>query len=132
MLGCMQSMNRVDGVERSARRSRSEWEREVAQWRSSGRSAADYARERGVKAGTLLWWSAQLKRKRTPVRGVEATPVAFLPLHVRETHPERSVMATGSTIEVILGNGRRVRVVGQVDVEQLERVLAAAEGGDRC
>jgi hypothetical protein len=127
-------MNRVDGVERSARRSRSEWEREVARWRSSGRSAADYARERGIKAGTLLWWSAQLKRNpgQVPAASTEATPVAFLPLRVRQSPPERSVMATEPTLEVILGNGRRVRVAGRVDVEQLERVLAAAEGGARC
>lgn len=131
MLVYMQSMNRAVGVERSPRRSRSEWAREVVRWRSSGRSAADYAAEHGLKAGTLLWWSAQLKRKPTLAAAHDATPVAFLPLRVREAKSARSA-AEAASVEVILGNGRRVRVVGDVDVAQLERVLSAAEGGDRC
>jgi hypothetical protein len=35
-------------------------------------------------------------------------------------------------LEVVLGNGRRVRIVGEIDVEQLALVLEAAEGGESC
>lgn len=133
MLGCMQSMNQAGGVERRPRRTRSEWACEVAQWRGSGRSAAEYARERGLKHGTLLWWSTQLKRepKQEAAERADAPAVAFLPLRVRSPRPAASA-SEAACVEVILGNGRRVRVVGEVDVAQLARVLAAAEGGERC
>ena len=108
----------------------------MARWRSSGRSAADYAKERGLKAGTLLWWSGQLRRE--PLTDVAAQPtagdaVAFLPLRVRESESAQpaSVSQTAS-VEVILENGRRVRVLGDVDVGLLKRVLAAADGADPC
>ncbi len=41
--------------------------------------------------------------------------------------------ATRGRIEILLRNGRRVRVIGDIEVERLARVIAAAEGGAvRC
>ena len=40
----------------------SRWAARVQAWRSSGESAADYARGRGFEASTLRWWSSRIGR----------------------------------------------------------------------
>lgn len=110
------------------RRSRAEWTAEVAQWRKSGLGSAEYAQQRDLKRGTLLWWSRRVGKTsevRTP--SAAATPVMFVPLRIREDQTAALESSQGS-IEVILRNGRRVRVSGAVDGGALARVLDAAEG----
>jgi RNase P/RNase MRP subunit p29 len=94
-----------------------------------------YASQRGLKSGTLLWWSKRVETAsddRPQAQGA-AGRVSFVPLRVRQQSPDAStaVHATAS-IEVILSNGRRVRVTGEVDKADLARVLDAAEGGPGC
>jgi hypothetical protein len=112
------------------RRSRAEWTAEVRQWRKSGLGSAEYAKQRGLNRGTLLWWSRQVGVA-NEVRGAAPTTavasVTFVPLRVREDASE-SVSAGQGSIEVILCNGRRVRIAGAVDGCTLARVLDAAEG----
>jgi len=58
--------------------------------------------------------------------------VTFLPLRVREGQADAQTAPSppqSSSIEVILCNGRRVRIAGAVDSVALARVLDAAEGG---
>ncbi len=43
------------------RRSREGWKLRVAEYRRSGLSVAEFARRRGLKVGTLRWWSSQLR-----------------------------------------------------------------------
>lgn len=121
---------------RAERRSREDWTAEVSRWRRSGLGAAQYAAERGLKKSTLLWWSCQLgpilseptKRKDPNA----ATPVTFLPVHVREEPMPRGRANSTGRIEVVLCNGRRVRIRGEVDCEQLALVLEAADGECAC
>jgi hypothetical protein len=112
-----------------ARRTRAEWTVEVARWRKSGLGSAEYATQRGLKRGTLLWWSRQVGAVSVadgPVGAAGVKPVTFVPLRVREEHAE---VSTGQgAIEVILRNGRRVRIAGAVDGGILARVIDAAEG----
>jgi hypothetical protein len=111
------------------RRTRADWTAEVARWRKSGLGSAEYAVQRGLKRGTLLWWSRQIGAASAvePVVAASEAPVTFVPLRVREEHVEAKSMEQG-TIEVILCNGRRVRIAGAVDGGTLARVLDAAEG----
>jgi len=46
----------------TTKRSAAEWTDEVRAWRRSGRTAASYARRRGLKATTLSWWAWKLER----------------------------------------------------------------------
>ena len=128
MLSCMQNTTTKRAYR--VRRSRAEWTAEIIQWRKSGLGSAEYATQRGLKRGTLLWWSRQVGAA-NEVRGAAptaaVTPVAFVPLRVREVPQESASTAQGS-IEVILCNGRRVRIAGAVDGGTLARVLDAAEG----
>ena len=114
---------------RRARRSRAEWTADVVRWRKSGLGSAEYAAEHGLERSSLLWWSSQLgpnidEREAHPS---SAAPVAFVPLRVREDKVAVEAPAPGY-IEVVLNNGRRVRVTGAVDGAELARVVAAVEG----
>ena len=134
MLGGMRNTNPEVGVGRGPRRSRSDWTAEIARWRESGLSATQYAQTHKLKVARLLWWSAKIKHGRngTETR-VDAGPgpVAFLPLRTRQARVESSA-SEAACIEVVLANGRRVRMIGSVDIAQLGRVLTAAEGGATC
>jgi hypothetical protein len=99
-------------------------------WRKSGLGSAEYAAEHGLERARLLWWSSLLgpnigEREAPPP---SAAPVAFVPLRVREDKVAVEAPAPGY-IEVVLNNGRRVRVTGVVDGAELARVVAAVEGG---
>lgn len=112
------------------RRSRAEWTAEVIQWRKSGLGSAQYAKQRDLNRGTLLWWSRQVgvaSDKRGAAPRAAPAAVTFVPLRVREEQLA-SVSAGQGSIEVILCNGRRVRIAGAVDGGTLARVLDAAEG----
>ena len=114
------------------RRSRAAWLEEVQRWRQSGQSAADYARQRGLHAGTLMVWGSKL-RGELAVVGPSARPsrVGFLPVHVSEPLGAGSAASSGQ-LEVVLRNGRRVVVSGDFGAERLARLLDIAEGGARC
>ena len=100
----------------------------MQQWRQSGQSAAEYAEAHDLDAGTLAAWASRLK-KEVGVRRVQTSKAGpdFLAVQVRQS---RALPVEG-TIEVVLANGRRVRVSGDFDIERVSRVLAAAEGGSR-
>jgi hypothetical protein len=122
--------NTTTAPAKRARRTRAEWTAEVGRWRKSGLGSAEYATQRGLKRGTLLWWSRQIDAVSVAdgAAGAAAVkPVTFVPLRVREEHAEAKSTGQG-TIEVILCNGRRVRIAGAVDGGILARVLDAAEG----
>jgi len=114
------------------RRSRAEWVEEVRRWRESGQSASEYAAEHGLHAGTLGGWASK-------VRGVEAAKSGgrrgreslFVPLRVAHVSPTSAKAGSGE-IEVVLLNGRRVRVSGNFDDEAVARLLSIVEGGARC
>jgi hypothetical protein len=105
---------------------------EVQRWRQSGQSAADYARQRGLHAGTLMVWGSKLRGELVVVApSAKPSRVGFLPVHVAE--PTEAGSATGNgQIEVVLRNGRRVLVSGDFGGERLARLLDIAEGGARC
>jgi hypothetical protein len=127
--------NMATKPERRARRSRAEWTAEVVRWRKSGLGSAEYAATRELKRSSLLWWSSQVGASavdRTAKR-VSASSTAFVPLRVREDKSDGEGVASGrGSIEVILSNGRCVRVTGAVDTAELVRVLNAVEGTGRC
>jgi hypothetical protein len=77
-------------------------------------------------------WGSKL-RGELVVAAPSAKPsrVAFLPVQVAEPLGAGSTMSSGQ-LEVVLRNGRRVLVSGDIGAERLARVLDIAEGGARC
>lgn len=99
---------------------------EAASWRESGQSAAEYARQRDLHAGTLMVWGSKLRSEVPAASGGRPAHAGFLPLRVSE--PARAAVAAGGQFEVVLRNGRRVLVSGEFGAERLARLLEIAEG----
>jgi len=90
----------------------------VKAWKQSGQSASGFARAHGVKATRLLRWAERL--------GVGSSrKVHFHPVRLVGTVGEKGA---GEGLEVVLVDGRRVRVPSGFAVEDLARVLAVLEG----
>jgi len=136
---------RVGGASRgkAARRSAAEWATEVAAWKQSGETSGAYARGHGISAATLLWWScrgsgptvhssveaktgAAVRRSRGA--GARAAGQRFLPVEVVTAAAETPRVE----VEVVLAGGRRVRVAGELTLDEFARLLEVVEGGGAC
>jgi transposase len=129
---------------RRARRTKGEWIREVTRWRRSGKTAPQYASDRGLNASTLAWWASRLgghaagQREASLVarrdeRGALALPT-FLPVQVVARKARESVTEVSAprAFEIVLANGRRVLAGSGCDLGELGRLLAVVEGGVSC
>jgi len=94
----------------------------VEAWRNSGETLSEFAGGYGVDPKRIARWASRLKRAR-------AETVQFHPVRVVGVEPGKD---PGSAIEILLVCGRRVRVAGGFDAEDLQRVLAVLEPGTRC
>ena len=124
---------------------------DVAAWKRSGKTAREYAEERGISAASLAWWSSQGSRRagqgdnasrrvvapgggpRTgaDTRGaVQVSAPAFLPVSIGDLPAATDTPRLRA--EVVLAGGRCVRVVGELTLEQFARLLDAVEGGESC
>jgi transposase len=128
MLAVMQQTTRENRVGKRARRTRSEWVDEVGRWRRSGQSAVEYAALHGLHPGTLAVWGSKIGKAAATST---ASGARFLPVRVADIGSETSE-AQRSEIEVVLANGRCVRLRGDVPSEVVARVLDLAERGGRC
>ncbi len=90
----------------------------VSAWRRSGKRVSEFAREYGLTSQRLVRWSERL-------RGGSRGRVRFHP--VRLVGGERG--GESVAIEVVLLDGKRVRVGEGFSSEELGRVLEVLEGG---
>lgn len=119
---------------RRARRSAAVWQAEVASWRTSGLTAAEYAKSRDIREGTLMGWASRLA-KGSPMRRTSAKkgPSShFIPVRVVPPPEPRLESAQRLAAEVILTSGRRVRLSGEFRLDQLGELLDALEGPKTC
>jgi hypothetical protein len=130
----MEQRTRERVTDKRARRSRAEWGEEVRQWKASGRSADEYAAVRGLNAGTLLVWSSKLRSERRHEGRSGMAELKFVPVRVAEREDTLKSGSQGaeSGIEIVLRNGRMIRIRGDVSARALCVVLEAVEGGERC
>lgn len=103
-----------------------DWAVRIKEWERSGLSGVEFGRRMGVSPGVLYAWKHRLRRK---------PAVAAKPLTGRKAPRFVEVEVIGSerrtesaAVEIVLSNGRVVRVTGGVEV--LAAVLRAAE--DAC
>lgn len=96
-----------------ARATKAIWKDRVEAWSASGASATEFAREHGLAASTLRWWSSHLKRAEAPrfVQLVPKTPTT--------TAPSDLVVEVGVA---------RVRVAAGFDAALLSDVVRALGG----
>ncbi len=141
-----------DGLEKARRGSKEReayWRRPLAEWSGSGLSKVAFCRKRGLSPSAFHWWKGELARRdgarsSRSVRpcsakgirsGVEtkAKP-AFVAVRVAAggvagaAVPPRANGRVEGGVEVVLRNGRRVRVGSGFEAEVLVRVVGVLEG----
>ena len=114
------------GMAESKKVRAAEWAKRVERWKRSGLSAEEFSAREGLRAARLSWWRWYLSRKE-PHRDVAApSKPQFVPARVVERGDTKPV---SSCLEVVLANGRVVRISGAVEPKLLMeaiRVLEAA------
>ena len=96
------------------------WRQVIARWKRSGLSVRAFCGAEGLNPMTFSGWRRELGRRDHP-------PPAFLPVHVVAEATEPSTVG----IEVVLANGRSVRVSAGFDPRTLVRVVELLEQGGR-
>ena len=106
---------------------RSEWAERVKQWQMSGLDAEEFAAHAGFKPKQLVWWRWKLRSAPSSSSPPPAPELRFLPVRVVDSAARAS--SAGVALEVLLPNGRVVRVAPGFDPAMLESVLSIASGG---
>lgn len=134
ILWCMRETISGGTSGKRPRRTKAAWLEIVQRWRRSGQTAGQYAQRHGLHAGTLAVWGTKLRSELTaatePVR--EGAVTGFLPVRVVGGSARSESQRESAELEVILRNGRRVLVRGDVGSDTLKRLLDLAEGGAAC
>ena len=104
---------------------------------ASGLSDSAFARKTGITGQRVSWWREKLGRRRPRGERQRRSKAAQGFVEVRAKKTKKGVAAvpaaTGGAreVEIRLVNGRSVLVPESVDLNLLERLLAAVEGR-RC
>ena len=95
--------------------SREIWAKRVAHWKSSGLTAAEYARRHKLGEASLKWWSWKLgaARKKT----ASMSPLTFV---------EMTAAVPREAIEIVVGR-MQIRVPAEFDEAALGKVLDVVE-----
>ena len=124
---------------RPRRRSAAEWCALVQEWKKSGKSREDFAAARGLVARTFVWWTSEVARRAREGRADQprVVPASFLPVRIVPEARAMKVAAESATtpassVELVLGGGRMLRVPVGVEAAWLARVVVALEGVERC
>ena len=104
----------------SSNRRASHWRRILTRWKQSGLPVRAFCRAENVNEPRFYWWRRELQRR-------DQVKPAFLPVHVLAE--EAKSLAGG--IEVVLANGRSLRVGVGFDPQTLVQVVALLEDGGR-
>ena len=104
------------GKARDERKAR-QWHRRIEQWRSSGLSVRAFCARHGLTTASFYNWRRVLERR-------AADQVVFAPVQVvADAFPTQT-----SALEVVLTDGRVVRVTPGFDAATLRQLLAVLEG----
>jgi hypothetical protein len=94
-----------------------QWRRRIDQWRVSGLSVRAFCARHGLATASFYHWRRVLQRR-------AAKEPAFVPVQVlADAVPDRA-----SPLEVVLADGRTVRVAPGFDAATLRQLLAVLEG----
>lgn len=109
------------------RETRDEWRKRVDRWKDSGLTAAEFAAETGINAGTLQFWRYKLKKDgggddtKKPTR--PETPMSTSIIELRAP----AAIQTDVRFEIELANGRRLRVPAGFDDSALRALIGVLE-----
>ena len=104
------------------------WQRTIAEAARSGLSIREFCRRRKLTVSHFYWWRRHLgmngRKRLSPKRDGGQSAASFALV-------SDDPAATDAGIELVLGDGRRLRIHKGVDGETLRAVLAAMES-DQC
>ena len=103
-----------------ARSTRADSEQRITRWERSGLSRVEFAQQEGVAPRKLSWWRWKLRRK-------SATTAIVRRPRVVELQAIAHGASSSERVEIVLENGRVVRVPSAFDDAALRRVLDVAE-----
>jgi transposase len=104
------------GRARDERKER-QWRRWIGEWQASGLSARAFCQRRGLTVASFYAWRRVLERR-------AAEKAGFVPVQVVSD----AVSTQTSALEVVLTDGRTVRVAPGFDAATLRQLLAVLEG----
>jgi hypothetical protein len=104
------------GRARDQRKER-QWQRWIDEWRTSGLSIRAFCARHGLTTANFYNWRRILERR-------AAEQVMFAPVQVVDD----ALPTHNSALEVILSDGRAVRVAPGFDAATLRQLLAVLEG----
>src|SRR6516225_8691449 len=93
-------------------RKEGQWRRWIDEWQASGLSARAFCQRRGLTVASFYAWRRVLRRR-------AAEKAAFVPVQVVAD----GVPTQASALEVVLADGRAVRVLPGFDAATLRRLL---------
>jgi transposase len=102
---------------------RAEWKKRVERWNKSGKTAEEFAAEEGIRAKQLAWWRWKLRVEPAALKAAGAP--SFLPVRVVE--PPAPTFLCSALMDIVLPNGRIVRVAPGFNLAALAHVLRIAE-----
>ena len=98
-----------------------QWRRWMSEWRSSGLSVQAFCTRHRLNTASFYAWRRTLQRR-------TAEQTAFLPVQVVAD----ATPAPASALEVVLADGRTVRVAPGFDAATLRQLLAVLQEGRPC
>jgi transposase len=98
-----------------------QWRRWIVQWRTSGLSVRDFCARHGLATPSFYAWRRTLQQRAADTPAVVSVQVVADP-----------VPALASALEVVLTNGRTVRVAPGFDGATLRQLLAVLGEGGPC
>ena len=110
---------------------RRRWRREqklaiLAEVDAPGGSVSEAARQHGLHTSLLFRWRRDLSKSIAPKPVPTTPPRTFLPVALP---PPASAPARPCTIEIVLANGRMIRIGADVDTDALRRIIHALDTG---
>jgi hypothetical protein len=94
-----------------------QWQLWINEWQRSSLSVQTFCAQRGLARPSFYAWRRTLEQR-------AATKTAFVPVQVVAD----AVPAQSSALEVVLADGRTVRIAPGFDVATLQQLLAVLEG----
>ncbi len=108
----------ANGRERRDLKKEAFWRRRLDQQADSGLSVRAWCRKQGLKEAAFYWWRRQLARRKAG-QGESG----FVPVQVTGDGPR----GADPQIEIVLSDGRCVRLTGSVNRQTLADVLDVLE-----
>jgi hypothetical protein len=102
-------------------RKEQQWQRWIGEWRASGLSVRAFCDRHGLALPSFYTWRRTLERR-------AAEKAAFVPVQVVAD----AAPTPASALEVVLVDGRTVRVSPGFDAATLRRLLAVLQEGGSC